>query len=243
VRAAALAAVTSFEPTDRCESSFTARLVARVYGSSRRCRQVVERDSPAPNFDATVVDDRITGQHAVVRVLVKNGDEDDLEGELKLRYERAGWRIDDFEADYLRSELGKDVAGAADVVEPVLTDQLDSCIVRGFRHVSDANLTRIAYGVIGARRAGLLAAYRRLAKCRPGGISVLRRIFERDFREQTHLSREQLDCVLRGLRIGVPATSVAAIMAASGTAGSLSRRLLAPRVRAAANACRSLRPA
>jgi hypothetical protein len=106
VRAAAVAGVLASGSNEQCLHWGT-HLVTRVYGSVSRCKRLVARSSASPNFDANVIAAKVAGQRALVRVLVKNGDDPDIAGTVTLHYERAAWRIDDFDADYLRSALGK----------------------------------------------------------------------------------------------------------------------------------------
>src|SRR4051812_7739031 len=151
VRAAAIAGVSGFEPNGRCVQSLSSGLIHRVYGSVSRCKRVVGDSAASPNFGVNVIAEKVTGQRALVRVVAKNGDDPNVVGTVALHYERAAWRIDDFDAQYLRSGLGKAVAGQAEVVDPVLEADIGTCIDRRFRRVGDAEIKRVAYGVLGER--------------------------------------------------------------------------------------------
>jgi hypothetical protein len=245
-RAAAVAGVTAFRPNEQCVQWLTSRLIHRVYGGVSRCKRVVAHSSASPNFDANVIADKVAGQRALVRVVVKNGDDPDIAGTVTLRYERAAWRIDDFDAQYLRSGLGKAVAGEAEVVDPVLEADIGACVDRRFRRVGAFEIKRVAYGVLGARHGGLLAVYREMARCGTRGVSLLRRLFERDVLDEIQsdpaTTQSNVKCVLRGLRIIAPDALIGEVLASGGIDGKVAEKLLYPELLRAASACNAPKP-
>ena len=217
----------------------------RVYGSVSRCKRVVGEASTAPYFDAHVLAVTIVGMRALVRVVIENGDDPDIVGNISMRYERAAWRIDDFDAQYLRSELGTAVAGQAEIVDEAEAADVHRCVTRGFEHVGDATIRRIAYDVLGARSTGLHAIYRKLATCRSEGISLVRRLFERELRDlETSLGSlsDEDNCILRGLRITTSDELIADVLAAGGVDSRLGWQKLLPKVREVAAACNASTP-
>lgn len=245
-RAAAVAAVTTIDPNEDCVERLTSRLVHEVYDSVARCKRIVARFSDPPNFDANVIATKVTGQRALVRLTLKNGDDPDIAGTVTLRYERAAWRIDDFDAQYLRSELGKFVAGEAGVVDAVLQGDIATCIDRRFRTVPAFAIKRVAYGVLGARHSGLLRVDRALARCGARGVSLLRRIFEQDILDEIQsnraTTRNNVKCMLRGLRIIAPDPLIGEVLASGGIDGKVAEKLLYPALLRAARACSAPRP-
>jgi hypothetical protein len=245
-RAAAVAGVTTIEPNEQCVQWLTSRLVHRVYGGVSRCKRIVARFSAPPNFDTNVVATKVAGQRALARVVVKNGDDPDIAGTVTLRYERAAWRIDDFDAQYLRSELGKVVAGEAGVVDAVLQADIGACIDSRFRTVPAFAIKRVAYGVLGARHSGLLTVNRALARCSARGVSFLRRIFELDVLDEIQsdpaTTQNNVKCVLRGLRIIAPDTLIGEVLASGGIEGNVAEKLLYPELLRAARACNAPKP-
>jgi hypothetical protein len=245
-RAAAVAGVMAFGSNDQCVQGLTSGLIHRVYGSVARCRRVVSHSNASPNFDANVVADKVTGQRALVRVLVKNGDDPDIAGNVTLRYERAAWRIDDLDAQYLRTGLGKAVSGEAGVVDPVLDADIGACIDRRFQRVGDAGLKRVAYGVLGERHAALVAVYRAMARCDTRGVSVLRRLFERDVLDEIQAAAattpDNVKCVLRGLRIIASDALIGEVLASGSIDGKVAQKLLYPKLLRAAVGCDAPKP-
>jgi hypothetical protein len=245
-RAAAVAGVTTIEPNEQCVQWLTSRLVHRVYGGVSRCKRIVARFTAPANFDTNVIATKVAGQRALARVVLKNGDDPDVAGTVTLRYERAAWRIDDFDAQYLRSELGKVVAGEAGVVNAVLQADIGACIDGRFRTVPAFAIKRVAYSVLGARHSGLLTVNRALARCSARGVSVLRRIFEFDFLDEIQsdpaTTQNNVKCVLRGLRIIAPDPLIGEVLASGGINGKVAQKRLYPELLRAARACNAPKP-
>lgn len=238
--------VATAEPDDHCAATYTSGLVVRIYGSASRCRRIVAHALATPNGDVSVLASNIVGSKAVVRLTVKNNNQDVVAGSVNLRYERAAWRIDDFDADYLRADLGSTVVDQAGVTDGATSDDGDTCLTRAFAHTPAARLKRIAFGVLGRRHPALLAVYGQLAKCRMNGISILRNIFESDMTEELQPdykpASDHLKCVLRGLRFLVSDAIVGDVLAYGGVQGRLAEQKVYPKLLGAATACAAPKP-
>lgn len=222
VGAAAAAGATAFGAEDRCARVLTPRLVQRIYGSASRCRRIVPAQTASPDDNAQVLRVKIAGRSADARVSARDGDGGTTKfGTLRLRYSAAGgWQVDGFDSGFLRAGLGSAVAGAMQSIDELEKSEIRACIARGFRDTSNATVVRAAYGVLGQRRDELLSAYRRLIACRADDTSLLRRVFERELREDVLDGQPttQRGCITRGLRLTRADTRVAAIVAAGNLA-------------------------
>jgi hypothetical protein len=132
------------------------------------------------------------------------------------------------------------------VGDPVLQADIDACVDRRFRRSGDAEIKRVAYGVLGERHSALLAVYRGMAACRTRGVSLLRRLFERDvldeLRSDSATTEDNVKCVLRGLRIISSDALIGEVLASGGIDSRVALKLLYPKLLRAAIACNAPKP-
>ncbi len=211
----------------------------RIYGDVARCVRVLGEGMPDIPAQASVMGATVDGDRARTRVGLNTGDGDRIAGTLTLRYERGGWRVDGFDADLLRGQLGATVAGHLQATAASERDVIQRCVRRSADRMSDSEVTRLAYSVLGARRAGLTTTYRWLARCRAAaGISLLRQAFERLVGEEVDgIAPQRLECVLRGLRVIVSDDRVTDVLASGSIDSPAAERRLANPVAQAAAVC------
>lgn len=215
-----------------CNERLSEGFIRRTYRSRARCVRVQTEDDEDPADSVSFSRVEVDGDKATAEIRIRGGDTDDAAGGLDLIREDDDWRIDQVSAPLLRSlvEAGLDSQDGGQ-----LPRGAGDCLKQGLRGLSDAELRRTAYALIGETEAGERRTFELLAGCRGrGGRSALQQIFEQGIAgslRQRGSNDAQIRCVLNRLRADVSGDELAAALAGAG-ARQRTARLIAPAITA-----------
>ena len=204
VRKVVTLSFTASEIGRSCREWLSDGFIKRTFKTRPRCVRVQEDDededepADAVDFSRVVVD----GDRATTKIKVRGGDTDGAAGVLRLVREDGHWRIDDLSAPFLRSLMERGLR--TDEGDEELPASAEECLRRFNGTLSNAELRKLAYGLIGHMKEATRRTFETLADCEgDGGRSALRETFElavTKWLEERGADEQVIGCIARALR-------------------------------------------
>ncbi|WP_205697528.1 hypothetical protein [Conexibacter sp. SYSU D00693] len=210
IRKTTVTALTTRDPEVKCTRVVTRGFVTAVYGDLATCRkaETPEADDKPPT-GATVSNVQGDAERATGTVTVQGGDSDGATGQLTYVKEEGEWKVAELSVAFLRSQLTKGLAGAADDPDagPLQDPKARDCIGKGLQGLDDPTFRQLAYDAI-ADKDPHREFLRVVTECTSEttdsqGVSLLRRQFESGVRESLKgdgATEQEVDCVVKQLR-------------------------------------------
>ncbi len=146
VRAAATRAIEAADAKPFCRQMVSAGYIKRIFdGDVRKCvssEGSVPEDSGKARVTAVALDQK-DETRATVAIAVSGGDLDGTAGHLEMVEEEDGWKLDDYEDDYLRSAF---LAAIRSVDEgAVSTGPMKACFTRQVKALDAATIRKLNF--------------------------------------------------------------------------------------------------
>jgi len=247
IEAVVVRALTTTDPDVKCVETVTETFVSTVYGSLATCKKAETPkpdDSPKPT-GANASSVKVDGDEATAIITVEGGPADGSSGELSFAKEDGEWKVQDLGVGFLRSQLTTTLThpDAEDAKGPLGDAKVQTCIVRAFDAVSDTELRTIAFEAI--RDAPPNAKFVEIfTTCTTNATdatdatddtsttssddsdevpSLLRSQFESGIRQAAKkdgATDEQIDCVVKKLRVTISEDDIVAAIGKGSDSGS-----------------------
>jgi hypothetical protein len=209
-----------------CRTQLTDDFVSTVFGDIDTCESAGADSKPEDDATgAAVTAIAVDGDSATAVVTEQGGAADGATGTWAFARDAAGWRVSDWQLDYLRSDFRAQFGPAyrADGPDDPFADAaVRGCVSDRFQGLADPEFRSTAYAILRGSDSGdtaLAGWYYDCISAGNGGdgISSLRRIFEDGLRQADQIPPKVIECVVQTLRRTVTDQEIRA-MGESGAA-------------------------
>lgn len=204
---------------DVCTSHLTDEFVTTVFGDVATCENDDDDsdDESADATGATVTDLKIEKDTATANVTVIGGDTDGATGTWAfLKGEDKIWRVSDWRADYLRSSFERTFGDKYDSDgpdDPFDDDDVRGCVKEKLLGQDDLAFLDTAYKLFRNSDDSVEKLLGFMSECPSdtAGVSALRALFEKGFRQSAQLPPAITECIVLGMRTGLSEDDIKAL--------------------------------
>ncbi|MBA3742177.1 hypothetical protein [Sporichthya sp.] len=204
---------------DVCTSHLTEKFVTTVFGDVATCENDDDDsdDDSADATGATVTNIKIEKDTATGLVTVIGGDTDGATGTWAfLKGDDENWRVSDWRADYLRSSFERTFGDTYDSDgpdDPFADEDVRGCVKEKLLGQDDLAFLDTAYKLFRNSDDSVEKLLGFMSECPSdtAGVSALRALFEKGFRESAQLPPAITECIVLGMRTGLSEDDIKAL--------------------------------